>query len=1095
MTFAPSSFSESLRSSLTGLCLLLLATVGMAAVPSAPSGLTISMTKGAASHTYAALWTDNSNNETGFQVDVRVGTSGGFTVISSAASNAPGVLFGLTSPLANGTTLQYQVRAVNAEGTSTPSNLVTFVIPADAFAAPTIGTTTATSETVVRTSWTDNSTTEDGEELEVSSDGGTTYTKQDDILFYQLKSYNIPAQPGTTYKVRLRAYKEGTPRTYTAYSSVATATTPFNAPTGLSATANGENAVNLTWVDNSLAEGGYALYYKQSTDSAYTLFNYTARNATSASITGLQPGTAYNFQVAAAFQANQSSPIIESARSNTANATTKDGFLSGTAPPIFYNQSFSYQAVVSTGSTRNSWNITGLPAGLTFNSSTGAVTGTPTVTGAFSCPMSATFANSWTTSNTLQLRVIRAPAAPVVATTIGTQTITTGGNTSVSLTDKFSDPDSESAVRIVTNLGTMDFILYNSATPATVTNFLSYVNASVNNYNGAVFHRSVPGFIVQGGAFKVQSAPNNFTATPTSPSPTNEPGISNLRGTVAMAKVGGNPDSATDQFFVNLANNSSNLDRDSGSVNANGGFTAFARVAGNGMTTADAIAGLPRVQTGANIDGVANSSLTDWPLTSSSASMDTTKVVSITSAAPVPVLSYALTGNTNPTAVTASISGGTNVQVGGSAGGQSNITVTATDLDGNTVAQTFTVTVNQTPLFTSAAPTNSALLGSSYSFTCTASGYPAPTFSVPANTLPTGLTLNPTSGVISGTPSVTGVFSGTITAGNGIGSNATQNFSITINQAPTFTSAAPTSSALFGSSYNFTCTASGYPAPSFSVPANTLPTGLTLSPTSGVISGTTSATGVFSGIITASNGIGSNATQNFSITINKAPTFTSAAPTSTGLLGSSYSFTCTASGYPAPTFSVPANTLPTGLTLNPTSGVISGTPSATGVFSGTITASNGIGSNATQNFSITINATVSGWAASKGLMGSDALWSADPDHDGRNNLNEFAFMTEPNQPTPSTVPSFTLAEPGATKFGEITFPVRKFAPSLTYTVEVSDTLDSGSWTTLWTTANGFGAATVTAAVDQTDRTILTVRDTQPSPPAERRFLRVSVSAP
>ncbi|MFZ2278211.1 MAG: putative Ig domain-containing protein, partial [Prosthecobacter sp.] len=758
--------------------------------------------------------------------------------------------------------------------------------------------------------------------------------------------------PNTSYEVRVRARKGASaPYTYTGYSNTATLTTLFNAPTGLTATAASEGTVNLSWTDNSAVEGGYAVYYRLSGSGSYTLFNYAAANATTYSVTGLSAGTAYDFKVTAAYQ---STTVIESAPSNTASATTKDGFTSGTAPPIFYNQAFSYQAVVSTGSSRSSWSITGLPTGLTFNSSTGAITGTPTVTGAFNCPMSATFANGWTASNTLQLRVIRAPAAPVSATTIGTQTLTASGNTSVALGDKFADPDSESAVRIVTNLGTMDFILYNSATPQAVTNFLSYVNAGVNNYNGAVFHRAVPGFVAQGGAFKVQSAPNNFSVTPTSPSPTNEPGISNLRGTVAMAKIGGNPNSATDQFFVNLGNNSSNLDRDSGSPNANGGFTAFARVAGNGMTVADAIGNLPNATYSVNLGGT-STSMDNWPLTSASAAMDTTKVVSITSAAEVAVLSYAVTGNTSPAVASATISG-TNVQINALAGGQTNVTVTATDLDGGTVSQTFTVTVNQAPVITSSQP-SAALANTPYNFSYTTTGFPAPTFSVTAGALPTGLILS-TAGVISGTPTAAGTFTGTVTASNGIGAAATQDFSITVNQAPAITSSPPPA-ALANTPYNFSYTMTGFPAPTFSVTAGALPTGLILS-TAGVISGTPTAAGTFTGTVTASNGIGTAATQNFSITVNQAPAFTNGPPTGSGVFGTAYTpFAYTASGTPAPTFTVTSGALPNGLSLS-TGGVITGTPTAAGTFTGTVTASNGIGTAATQNFSIVIDKATAG---------------------------------------------------------------------------------------------------------------------------------------
>ncbi len=851
-------------------CASLLMMSGLAfAAPVAPNGLSVFVDRTTANKadttrdTYVFLWNDNSTDETSFTINYTSVTAGSGTLTTvpsgtTSTTGSTGVSLQVTS-LAVGTVIQWQVAAVNASGTSTYSAITTAsttTLQTAQMSVPASVTATVTNESTINVTWTDASTSAEGNELWLSTNGGA-YTYQADVLFYQAKSINISGlAPGTPYQVKLRAYQDpatqGGARTYTAYS------TP------------------------------------------------------------------------------------------SATITTKDGFTSGTAPPIFHNQPFSYQAVVTSGSARTSWSITGLPTGLTFNSSTGAITGTAIVTGAFNCPMSATFANGWTTNNTLQLRVIRAAAAPVSATTVGTQTLVAGGNTSVSLTDKFSDPDSESAVRIVTNLGTMDFILYNTATPQTVTNFLNYVNAAVNNYNAAVFHRAIPGFVVQGGGFKVQSAPNNFSAIPTAASPINEPGISNLRGTVAMAKIGSNPNSATNQFFVNLGNNSSNLDRDS--PNANGGFTAFARVAGSGMTVADAMAGLPTVSSSVNVDGTPNSTLTDWPLTSASASMDTTKVVSISSAAPVAVLSYAVTGNTNSAVASASISGA-NVQINALSGGQTDVTVRATDLDGNTVTQTFTVTVNQPPVFTNGPPPSTAVVGTAYNFAYTASGFPAPTFSH-TGTLPPGLSLSST-GVISGTPTAAGTYSGiVVTASNGIGVAPTQTISITVDQIPSITSAAP-AAGIVGTAYTHTYAATGSPVPTYSLTAGALPGGLSVS-TVGVISGTPNTAGTFTGTITSTNRAGSFP-QAFSITINQAPAFTSGVPTTTGLLGTAYSFTSAASGFPLPTFSVAANTLPTGLTLNSTTGVISGTPSATGAFSGTLTASNGIGSNATQAFTITIN--------------------------------------------------------------------------------------------------------------------------------------------
>jgi kumamolisin len=267
-----------------------------------------------------------------------------------------------------------------------------------------------------------------------------------------------------------------------------------------------------------------------------------------------------------------------------------------------------------------------------------------------------------------------------------------------------------------------------------------------------------------------------------------------------------------------------------------------------------------------------------------------------------------------------------------------------------TLAQTLTPSTQQAPAFTDGPPTSTATVGTAYSFTYTASGSPAPTFSVPPGSLPTGLSLS-SAGVISGTPTADGVFTGTVTAGNGVSPAATQNFSITVNQAPAITNGPPPSTATVGSSYSFTFTASGYPVPTFSVPPGSLPTGLSLS-SAGAISGTPTADGVFTGTVTAGNGIGTAATQNFSITVDQAPTITNGPPPN-GTNGTPYSFSYQASGYPAPTFSVTPDSLPTGLSLS-TAGAISGTPTADGTFTGTVSASNGSGAAATQNFSITI---------------------------------------------------------------------------------------------------------------------------------------------
>lgn len=140
-------------------------------------------------------------------------------------------------------------------------------------------------------------------------------------------------------------------------------------------------------------------------------------------------------------------------------------------------------------------------------------------------------------------------------------------------------------VRINTSLGGMTLELFDDVAPKTVANFLSYVNSG--RYDGTFIHRSEPGFVIQGGWLKFTESNQSLFAIPTYPNVQNEFSISNTRGTVAMAKVAGDPDSANSQWFINLVDNI-------GLDSSNGGFTVFGRIVDNGMVVADAVAGLNR---------------------------------------------------------------------------------------------------------------------------------------------------------------------------------------------------------------------------------------------------------------------------------------------------------------------------------------------------------------------------------------------------------------------------------------------------------------------------------------------------------------------
>lgn len=143
-------------------------------------------------------------------------------------------------------------------------------------------------------------------------------------------------------------------------------------------------------------------------------------------------------------------------------------------------------------------------------------------------------------------------------------------------------------VRISTSVGDFSIELLDETAPNTVANFLSYVNDG--DYNQTYFHRVEAAFVAQAGGYRFQPYVGPIDV-PEDPPVANEFSVSNTRGTIAMAKLDNQPDSATSQWFVNLVDNPS-LD------SSNGGFTVFGTVLGNGMTVLDLIDSLPTISLG-----------------------------------------------------------------------------------------------------------------------------------------------------------------------------------------------------------------------------------------------------------------------------------------------------------------------------------------------------------------------------------------------------------------------------------------------------------------------------------------------------------------
>lgn len=144
-------------------------------------------------------------------------------------------------------------------------------------------------------------------------------------------------------------------------------------------------------------------------------------------------------------------------------------------------------------------------------------------------------------------------------------------------------------VKLTTNLGELEIELYPDKAPQSVENFLKYVDAGF--YNGTLFHRVIPGFMIQGGGFTA-----GMQQKPTQPPIQNEAdnGLKNTVGTLAMARTM-DPHSASAQFFINVANNGF-LDHTQKTLNG-WGYAVFGKVT-RGMDVAMKIADAPRGNVG-----------------------------------------------------------------------------------------------------------------------------------------------------------------------------------------------------------------------------------------------------------------------------------------------------------------------------------------------------------------------------------------------------------------------------------------------------------------------------------------------------------------
>ena len=367
-------------------------------------------------------------------------------------------------------------------------------------------------------------------------------------------------------------------------------------------------------------------------------------------------------------------------------------------------------------------------------------------------------------------RALRAQSTtPVVSQPLPAQTIAAGaGVSTIDLRNYFALPNVAGQIaQIDTVRGKFNVELLAADAPKTVANFLNYVNKGA--YTRTFFHRSAKlgdgtPFVIQAGGFALPEGSSSIGPT---------------RGTLAMAKLGSGPNTATNQWFVNLADNRSNLD------NQNGGFTVFARVIGTGMTVPDNIAALPIFNAS---QALSDGAFDNLPLISSALSADSLilvrsiKVIPVYPAAPgdTAVLAFSV-ASSEPAIVGATISGSFLVLNPGS-GGRATLTVRATDVNGNAAESVFVVTNGAAPprpTFITQPVAQTVAVGSTVVFNSVALG--APTFEWRRN-----------GAIVAGATSATLVISGasaaqegtyTVTATNASGAAISDSVSLKTNTA------------------------------------------------------------------------------------------------------------------------------------------------------------------------------------------------------------------------------------------------------------------------------------------------------------------------